>query len=269
MNPVAAVVASRELLWRLTQRELSTKYRRSFLGWAWSMLNPLATVAIYGFVFGVLFGATAPVGENSGLTGFAYFMLCALLPWNFFAMTMSMGMGSISANSGLVRRVAFPREVLVFSNVAHALVQFSIELVLLCTILFVAGSPLLPYIPVVLLLTLLLATFGAGYALALSTLSVYFKDLNYLWAIVTQVWFFLTPIVYGPDLLEARIPEWGQKLIRLNPMVHFVGAFRDALYHSTFPGWTMIAVLAGCSALSLTMGWTVFARLGRRLPEEV
>lgn len=269
MNPVATVIASRELLWRLTQRELSTKYRRSFLGWAWSMLNPLANVAIYGFVFGVLFGATAPAGENSGLTGFAYFMLCALLPWNFFAMTMSMGMGAISANSGLVRRVAFPREVLVFSNVAHALVQFSIELMLLCAILFIAGSPLLPYVPVVLLLTLLLAIFGAGYALALSTLSVYFKDLNYLWAIVTQVWFFLTPIVYGPDLLEANVPEWGQNLMRLNPMVHFVSAYRDALYHATFPGFGKLAVLVMSSFLSLTIGWLVFTRLGRRLPEEV
>ena len=269
MNPVAAVVVSRELLWRLTQRELSTKYRRSFLGWAWSMLNPLANVAIYGFVFGVLFGATAPVGENSGLTGFAYFMLCALLPWNFFAMTMSMGMGSITANSGLVRRVAFPREVLVFSNVAHALVQFSIELVLLCVILFIAGSPLLPYIPVVLLLTLLLAIFGAGYALALSTLSVYFKDSNYLWAIVTQVWFFLTPIVYGPELLEAKVPDWGQNLMRLNPMVHFVSAYRDALYHATFPGLSKLAILAMSSFLSLAIGWFVFLRLGRRLPEEV
>jgi len=75
MNPVANVIASRELLWSLTQRELRTKYRRSFLGWAWSMLNPLANVAIYGFVFGVLFGASAPVGENSGLQGFAYFLL--------------------------------------------------------------------------------------------------------------------------------------------------------------------------------------------------
>jgi len=142
------------------------------------MLNPLANVAIYGFVFGVLFGATAPVGENSGLTGFAYFMLCALLPWNFFSLIISMGMSSISANSGLVRRVAFPREVLVFSNVAHAIVQFSIELVLLAVILLVAGSPLIPFLPIVVLLTFLLAMFGAGYALALSALLVYFRDLN-------------------------------------------------------------------------------------------
>jgi len=217
----------------------------------------------------VLFGATAPVGENSGLTGFAYFMLCALLPWNFFSLIISMGMSSISANSGLVRRVAFPREVLVFSNVAHAIVQFSIELVLLAVILLVAGSPLIPFLPIVVLLTFLLAMFGAGYALALSALLVYFRDLNYLWAIVMQVWFFLTPVVYGPELLQANVPAWGQNLMQLNPMVHFVAAFRDALYHASFPGFGKIAVLAGCSVISFIVGWTVFARLGRRLPEEV
>ena len=97
MHAVASVYQSRELLWNLTLRELRTKYRRSFLGWAWSMLNPLATVAIYGFVFGVLFNAQAPVGDPSGLTGFAYFLLCGLLPWNFFALVNNLGLGSISA----------------------------------------------------------------------------------------------------------------------------------------------------------------------------
>ena len=269
MTAIADVFASRELLWSLTQRELRTKYRRSFLGWAWSMLNPLANVAIYGFVFGVLFGATAPTGANSGLTGFALYMLCALLPWNFFSMIINTGMGSISANSGLVRRVAFSREVLVFSNVMHAIVQFTIELILLVIILLIAGSPLLPYLPFVILVTVLLAIFGAGYALALSALSVYFKDLNYLWAIVMQVWFFLTPIVYGPDVLQKNVPEWGQNLIRLNPMVHFVSAFRDSLYHATFLGVGKLVVLAVCSGASLILGWSIFARLSRRLPEEV
>ena len=114
-----------------------------------------------------------------------------------------------------------------------------------------------------------LALFGAGYALALSALTVYFRDLNYLWAIAMQVWFFLTPVVYGPDVIKARVPEWGQNLMRLNPMVHFVAAFRDALYHATFPGFGKLGVLLGCSALSLAVGWGVFNRLGRRLPEEV
>ena len=105
------------------------------------MLNPLATLAIYGFVFGILFGAQAPVGESSGLTGFAWFLLCAIIPWNFFAVVNNIGLTAITSNSGLVRRVAFPRETLVFSNVLFALVQFAIELVVLSGVCLLYTSP--------------------------------------------------------------------------------------------------------------------------------
>src|SRR5829696_3886036 len=146
MHAVTDTWYSRELLWNLTLRELRTKYRRSFLGWAWSMLNPLSQILIYGFVFGTLFDSTPPIGDPSGLDNFALWLLCGLLPWNFFGLVTSLGLGAVSANSGLVRRVAFPREVLVFSNVLHACVQFSIEMALLCVVLLIAGSPFLPWL---------------------------------------------------------------------------------------------------------------------------
>ena len=270
MKPVRNVVGSRELLWSLAQRELRTKYRGSFLGWTWSMLNPLATLAIYGFVFGILFGAQAPVGENSGLTGFAWFLLCAIIPWNFFAIVNNIGLTAITSNSGLVRRVAFPRETLVFSNVLFALVQFAIELVVLSgVLLIVAGAPILPWIPVAALLGILLAVFASGIGLALSALAVYFKDLTYLWAITLQVWFFITPVVYPPSLVEDQLPTWAQNLLRANPMVHFVGGFRDLLYHAQMPGLNRIAAMLVSAAFSLVAGWFLFHRLSPRLPEEV
>ena len=270
MKPVRNVVGSRELLWSLAQRELRTKYRGSFLGWTWSMLNPLATLAIYGFVFGILFGAQAPVGENSGLTGFAWFLLCAIIPWNFFAVVNNIGLTAISSNSGLVRRVAFPRETLVFSNVLFALVQFAIELVVLSGVLLVvAKAPILPWIPIAALLGIFLAVFASGLALALSALAVYFKDLTYLWAITLQVWFFITPVVYPPSVVENQLPVWAQNLLRINPMVHFVGAFRDLLYHAQMPGRARLAAIAVSTLVSLVAGWTIFHRLSPRLPEEV
>ena len=93
MHAVTDVYHSRELLWNLTLRELRTKYRRSFLGWAWSMLNPLSQILIYGFVFGTLLGGTAPVGVPSGLDNFALWLLCGLLPWNFFSLITALGLG--------------------------------------------------------------------------------------------------------------------------------------------------------------------------------
>ena len=269
MHAVVSVYRSRELLWNLTLRELRTKYRRSFLGWAWSMLNPLAMVAIYGYVFGVLFNASAPVGDPSGLNGFAYYLLCGLLPWNFFALVNNLGLGSISGNAGLVRRVAFPREVLIFSNVLHACVQFAIEMALFGVILLIAGSPFLPWLPVVVLTSVLLAVFASGFALALSVLSVYFRDLSYLWAILLQVWFFATPIVYPPELLEAQAPDWAQTILKFNPINGFVEVYRRCLYDAAAPGWRTMLALTAISFVSLALGWMIFRRFVRRLPEEV
>ncbi|MBU3689409.1 MAG: ABC transporter [Acidimicrobiales bacterium mtb01] len=269
MNPVASVFASRELLWNLTLRELRTKYRRSFLGWTWSMLNPLANVAIYFFVFGVLFDAEAPRGVNSGIHGFAWFLLCALLPWNYWALINNSGLGAISANAGLVRRVAFPREVLVFSTVLHATVQFAIELGLLCVILLFVGSPFLPWLPIVLVTVVLLGIFASGFALALSALSVYFKDLAYLWGIVLQVWFFATPIVYNPDLIDEQAPSSIRPVLDNNPMKLVVEIFRDCLYHAQAPKWDSLGIFAIWAFASLGAGWWAFRHLDRRLAEEV
>lgn len=268
-NPITRVIAARELLWNLTLRELRTKYRRSFLGWAWSMLNPLATVAIYGFVFGVLFDAQAPVGDPSGVESFAVFMLCGLLPWNFFALVNNLGMGAIANNAGLVRRVAFPRETLVFANVGHACVQFAIEMALLAVVLAIVGTGYWPWIPLVLVTMVLLAAFATGFALALSALAVYFRDLTYLWAIALQVWFFATPVVYPPSLIDANAPSWAARILEQNPTSRFAEVFRAMLYDGSAPPWGSLGILALWSIAALVLGWWIFTRLARRLPEEV
>ncbi len=266
-----SVVSSRELLWNFTLRELRTKYRRSFLGWTWSMLNPLATVAIYWFVFGVVLSGAAPTGDPSGLDSFALFLLCGLIPWNFFSLTCNLGIDAINSNAGLVRRVAFPREILVFANVLHACVQFLIELTLLCIILVIVGSPILPWLPVTLLAGVFLAMFGSGFALALGALAVYFRDMAYLWAIAIQVWFFATPIIYPPSLVTENpsIPSWVVEVLRLNPMAAFVRVFRRLLYDGGAPGLTTMVGIGVVGAASLALGWWWFLRLEPRFAEEV
>ena len=216
------------------------------------------------------FRSQAPIGQNSGLTGFAWFLLCAIIPWNFFAVVNNVGLTSIIDNAALVRRVAFPREILVFSNVAFALVQFGIELIVLSGVLvIVAGTSILPYIPLAALLGVVLAVFSGGIALALGCLAVYFRDLKYLWAIALQVWFFITPVVYPPSLAESQLPNWAQTLLQINPMVHFVGAFRDLLYHAQLPDIQRSGTVVLSAFVSLGLGWSLFNRLSPRLPEEV
>jgi ABC-2 type transport system permease protein len=265
---VKLAIDSRELIVNLTLRELRTKYRRSFLGWTWSLLNPLATVVLYSFVFGRLFGSVAPTGNPSGLTQFSLYLLCGIIPWNFFSTVTNMSTGAILGNAGLVRKVAFPRQALVISQVLFMMVQSSIEFALVAVILLIAGSPLLPWLPVVILLLGLLAVFAAGISLAVSVLTVYFRDLPYLWTIVIQVWFFVTPIVYNYDSVKDRLNGPAQTLIAWNPMTGFIRAFRNCLFDGTYPDFKVVGALALCSAVSLGLGSVVFVRFNRRLAEE-
>jgi ABC-type polysaccharide/polyol phosphate export permease len=260
---------SQNLLWNLTLRELRSKYRRSFLGWAWSMLNPLSNMVIYWFVFGVVFGATAPTGNPSGIQVYALYLLTGILPWGFFALVTNLGLGSLLGNSGLVKKVYFAWETLVFAQVIFSFVQFCIEMTLLCVALLIVGSPIAPWIPIAFLLMLLLAVYAAGFALALSTMAVYFRDLRYLWTIIIQVMFFATPIIYTPDKIAGKVPPILEFILHWNPMAVFVLSFRHLLYSGRAPEWGHIAYLVAASIVAFVGGWTIFVKQSRRLAEEL
>ncbi len=121
------LIHSRDLIWNLTLRELKGKYRKSFLGWTWSLINPLALMGVYWFVFGYVFGSEAPVGNPSGMRSFPLNLLCGLLPWGFFGLVTSLGLGSMVGNAGLIKKVAFSKETLVVSQAVFSLVQHCIE----------------------------------------------------------------------------------------------------------------------------------------------
>lgn len=260
---------SGELLWNLTLRELRGKYRRSFLGWSWSLLNPLALVVIYGFVFGVVFGSSPPIGDPSGIDNYALYLLSGVLPWGFYNLITGLGMNAMIGNGGLVRKVAFPRETLVFAQSLFSLVQFSIEMVLLTAIMSIAGSLAWAWSPVTAFLMVLLALFSTGIGLVLSVVAVYFRDLPYLWTIVTQVYFFVTPIIYDRALLEDRVSSFVYFLLEWNPMAVYIRAFRHTLYDGAAPSWGTLTYLTVVALMSLAFGWFVFQKLNRRLAEEI
>ena len=269
MGQLAELRRSQNLLWNLTLRELRAKYRRSFLGWTWSMLNPLSNMLIYWFVFGVVFGATAPKGDPSGIQVYALYLLAGILPWGFFSLVTNLGMGSLISNAGLVRKVYFARETLVFAQVIFSFVQFCIEMSLLCVALIIAGSPIVQWIPIAFVLMVLLAIYSAGFALALAASAVYFRDLRYLWTILIQVMFFATPIIYPPDRLDGRLARPLELLFTWNPMAVFVQSFRHLLYSGTSPEWGHLGYLTVVSCLVLVAGWTIFVSLSRRIAEEL
>lgn len=233
------------------------------------MLNPLSSMLIYSFVFSIVFGAAAPVGDPSGLKIYSLYLLCGILPWGFFTLTTNLGMASITVNAGLVRKVAFARETLVISQVIFCFVQFSIEMGLLALAMLFFGSHFLPWLPIIILHMLLLAIFASGIALALAASSVYFRDLRYLWTIVIQVMFFATPIIYSPDRIEGKLPGFVNFLWEWNPAKVFVMQFRHMLYSGASPNWGHFGYLAIVSAISLVAGWSIFQRLSRRIAEEL
>lgn len=260
-----SLLTNKELLWNFTLRELRTRYKRSALGWIWSLLNPLGTMLVFTIVFGEVLDVAAPLGDPSGLSSFPLYLLCGLLSWTFFSTSITTSMASLIGNAGLVRKVWFPREHLVLATVLSLLVSLGIEYSLLMVALLIVGNMVLPWIPVVVLVLVLLAIFSAGLSLMLAAANVYFRDLTYLWTIVAQIWFYATPIVYPMSL----VPDSYRPYYALNPMTKFVTALRDLAYHLRMPTLGTLIYLLVVSLGMFVVGLTLFRRLSRRFAEEL
>jgi ABC-type polysaccharide/polyol phosphate export permease len=276
MATLSELRSSRELMVNLTLRELRGKYKRSALGWLWSLLNPLATMAIFTVVFSYLLKIQVEKGDPSGLHNFSIFLLCGLLPWNYLANGMSGSMGALIGNANLIKKVYFPREILVSANVASWGVALLIELGVLAVVLLLVGNMVIPWLPILLVLVALQTLFVTGIGLGLAVLNVYFRDVQHLMGILIQLWFYATPIVYpityvtqhaDPSVGGVTIPL--QTIYKLNPMVQFVEGYRDVLYDLRFPSLARMAFLVVVSLGTLLIGYAVFVKLEGRLAEEL
>ncbi|MCW2740962.1 MAG: type transporter [Blastococcus sp.] len=252
----------------LTQREIKGKYKRTVLGQAWSLLNPVAVMAMYAVVFSFVLRARPEAGDPSGLDVFALWLASALLPWMFFNNVVVSGMGAIVGNANLIQKVYFPRETLVLSTSLSWLFTFGIEMAVLvvATLLF-GGQPLL-LLPVTIILMALLAAFATGIALLLAIANVYFRDTQHFVSILMQLWFYATPIVYPVSLVTESHPTLGT-IYRLNPMERFSEAFRNTVYDGRLPSLATTTYLLVVSLLTLAVGYAVFRRREGRLAEEL
>jgi ABC-type polysaccharide/polyol phosphate export permease len=267
VTSVATYRSSKELFANLTLRELRSKYKRSFLGWAWSLATPLANMAVYTVVFRYFLRITHGFhGQPSGLNVFALFLLCALLPWNFFSMSVMGCIGTVTANGPLIKKTYFPRELLPASAVAATLVSHLIELGLLIVTLVGFGDwRAVVYIPFLLLLTLLMALFAFGFGLMLSAINVYFRDVQHFMGILFLVWMYLTPIIYPLSVVPHRY----ETILKINPMTDASLCYRAVLYDGTYPGWLQLAYFAVWALGMLAVGLWVFARLEAGFAEEL
>ncbi len=265
---VRNALAHRNLLYLLSLKELRTRYRQSVLGWAWSLLNPLSQMVIFSIIFIYVFKAEPRVGDPSGLKNFPLYFLIGLIPFQFFSITVTVAMGAVRGGAGLIKKVAFPHEHLVFSVLIAQFVTMLIELGVLSVALLIAGSMVLPWLFVLIPLMLLLALFTAGVALALSAANVFFHDVNYLWGIVAQVLFYATPIIYDPTVQLADQPLL-QTVTNYGPTGSFIRAFHAVLYDLRAPGWGRWAHLTVISVVTFAVGAWIFDRLSPRFAEEL
>jgi lipopolysaccharide transport system permease protein len=262
----------KDLIRNLVVRDLKVRYKNSVLGVLWSWLNPLFMMAVYTVVFTVM----QPNG-NSGISArqFPAFVLCALLPWNFFSSAVTQSVNVIIENANLVKKVYFPREILPLSVVLSSLTNFCISLMVLFPMLLVFQVRITAwalFLPVVMFLQLCLVT---GVALLISTLNVFYRDTKVIIDVAIMAWFFVTPVFYPIDVLprswEFRgvtidIHRWTRIL---NPMASLTAAYRDVLFYGRRIGWDFLARTAVTVIAILVLGYVVFYRYSRVFGEEV
>jgi ABC-2 type transport system permease protein len=266
----------RELFVNLTQRELKGKYKRTVLGQLWSLANPLALMLVYSFVFTFIIRLTPEPGDPSGIDVFALWLLCGLLPWIFFANVLNQGMGAILGNESLIKKVYFPRSVLVLSSSAAASVNWAIEMLVLVVALVAFGAwGAILWLPLALFFMALLAIFATGMALVLSIANVYFRDTQYFVTIALQLGMFFAPVLYPISLVQEQSNRIGPlfanvsllDLYRLNPMERFISVFRSLLYDNTWPAVNDVVACVIAAALAIAVGLLIFSRHEKKLAE--
>jgi len=256
----------RELLVRLIKKELKVKYRGSALGFFWSLLNPILTMLVYSFVFSIV------LMRGGEIKQFAIFFICALLPFNFLQNSVNYGSNSIIANTNLVNKIYFPREILPLSAVFSNMVNFFFELIALFIVLASMGYRFYLFLYILPLLIFIQFFLVTGMTLLVSALNVFFRDLQHLITIVMMVWFFGTPIIYPLSM----VPERFQPFIKfINPMTIYTAYYRNIFYYVKYPeNAGFPSVLETVTALGVTLliffiGYFVFKKLEPKFAEEI
>lgn len=250
------------LLKELVRRDLQNRYRGSLFGFLWAFVHPLWQLALLWVVFSVILKVPL-TGERTA--SFPVFLFSGLVPWLGFAESVQQAATSVVANSGLVRKLRFPSELLVVSSVGAALLHQFVALGIFAVWQAVAGEPAWERLPWLLFGLAAQVALGLGLGWAAAALQVFFRDVGQGLGIALQAWFYLTPIVYPSSLLPESLRPW----LALNPMATTVQAFRTVLLGSPPPTAGAALALAGISLALLGLGWTLFRRLQPAFADEL
>lgn len=241
--------AYRELLRSLIVRQLKVKYQRSVLGFVWTLLNPLLTVAILVLVFHYV--------VKIRVEHYWAFLLSGYFVWNYMLQMLSSGTYVIHEHAALRRSVAFPGEVLLLATAAGRFVEFAVELLIALTALIVVHHHGIPasyvLLPVLLLLQVLLAL---GFMMPIATLSVFYSDVQHALPIILLMLFYVSPVFYPASM----VPEAVRHLYFLNPIAGLLTLFHTVLYEGRFPSLTLLGATTGFTILLIAVGYHAFNR---------
>lgn len=249
----------RELLLSFSIRDVKLRYRQTFLGILWVILQPILTSVIFSVIFGVL--AKLP----SDQAPYELFSLAGLLPWNLFSQTIQRAGRSVVKEREVFTKVYFPVSIIPFSSAGSAIVDFFISLVTIMIIFFAYGyypTWKITALPFLVTITLLLSL-GVGFIV--SALNVYYRDFVYALPFLLQVWLYASPIVYSTSL----IPENWQFIYDLNPMVGIITGFRWMLLDGDVFPWSSLLISTGLGMFVFLLGVFLFKRLSEKLVDVV
>lgn len=257
MNIFTNIYNYRELLKNNVKKEIRGKYKKSFLGVIWTFLNPLLQLAVYALIFPLILKTSQPY--------YVVFVCVGLIPWTFFTTAVSQSSWAIIGNADIVKKVYFPREILPISIVTSAMVNFLISTIIIMAFCLAYGLGLTKYIifyPIILVIQYILQL---GISFVLSSVTVYFRDLEHFIQVILQIMFYATPIVYSSD----SIPDAFKFIINFNPMAHIINGYRDIFYNQTVPNLKALGILFIVSLIVCVLGYLVFKKLQKGFAEEL
>lgn len=239
------------LLNELVVRDLKLKYRRSFLGYVWSLLNPLLMMTIMSLVFSYMFRFDIP--------NYPLYLICGQTLWTFFNESTSMAMNSVLANGSLIRKVYIPKYIFPLSRVLSSFVTMSFSLVAILIVMLFTRVSITWTLLLVPFPLLFLLIFSMGIGMILSALAVYFRDIVHLYGVLSMAWMYVTPIFYPTSALPEELAYY----FRFNPLYHFITFFRELVLYGTVPTADVwFSCIAAC-VVAFVIGLGSFHKLQR------
>jgi len=239
----------KDLLLQLVSRDVKLKYRRSFLGYLWSVLNPLMIMCVMTIVFSFLFKNSIP--------NFPAYLLTGQVLFNFMTEATTAAISSITGNGALLKKTYVPKYIFTLSKVTSSLVNLLFSMAALLIVVIVTGVKLTPYFLLFPLVFLELYVFCVGLGLFLAQAAVFFRDIQYIYGVIITAWTYFTPIFYPPEILPENI-RW--YVLHLNPMYYYIAQFRDLTLTGALPGPDLMLGAALIPILMLIIGTWTFHR---------